>query len=198
MAKRPTHKDPLGTAESKLLSPETWPDFEALFAKHNGVRGGCWCTFHLLPSSQYMKMEKLERRDFHRDCLARQLTGCVYYEGGQPIGFCQFGRAEIFEQINRMRAYKQYALTDPAIPDWRITCIFVDKHQRGRGLQRKVLQAALEHINALGGGMVEAFPFDFGSDDHRQYNGSIPLFEREGFAPVVKLGSVMLMRREIK
>ena len=29
------------------LSPETWPAFEALVTRHNGIFGGCWCTwFH--------------------------------------------------------------------------------------------------------------------------------------------------------
>jgi len=29
------------------LGPRTWPDFERIVEKHNGVWGGCWCvTFH--------------------------------------------------------------------------------------------------------------------------------------------------------
>jgi hypothetical protein len=31
----------------KPLSPKTWDAFAALAVKHNGVWGGCWCTwFH--------------------------------------------------------------------------------------------------------------------------------------------------------
>src|SRR5437879_9697064 len=29
----------------KELGKETWPDFERMVEKHNGVWGGCWCTF---------------------------------------------------------------------------------------------------------------------------------------------------------
>src|SRR2546426_9192931 len=33
------------------LGSATWPDFERMVEKHNGVWGGCWCTFfHLTPS----------------------------------------------------------------------------------------------------------------------------------------------------
>ena len=29
------------------LSPETWPAFDALVQRHNGIFGGCWCIgFH--------------------------------------------------------------------------------------------------------------------------------------------------------
>jgi hypothetical protein len=27
------------------LSAETWPAFEALVQRHNGIFGGCWCTY---------------------------------------------------------------------------------------------------------------------------------------------------------
>ena len=31
----------------EALTPQTWPAFEALVARHNGIFGGCWCTwFH--------------------------------------------------------------------------------------------------------------------------------------------------------
>ena len=29
------------------LSPETWGAFDAMVLRHNGIFGGCWCTwFH--------------------------------------------------------------------------------------------------------------------------------------------------------
>jgi hypothetical protein len=32
------------------LGRETWPDFERIMEKHNGVLGGCWCVaFHPKP-----------------------------------------------------------------------------------------------------------------------------------------------------
>src|ERR1700745_2891537 len=35
----------------KELGKETWPDFERMVEKHNGVWGGCWDTwFHMTPS----------------------------------------------------------------------------------------------------------------------------------------------------
>src|SRR5438094_9982937 len=39
----------------KELGKETWPDFERMVEKHNGVSGGCWCTlFHLTHSDSQL------------------------------------------------------------------------------------------------------------------------------------------------
>jgi len=34
--------------EVKEFTQDTWADFDALFGKHKGVSGGCWCTFNLI------------------------------------------------------------------------------------------------------------------------------------------------------
>ena len=37
----------MGDYEIRPLSPATWDAFAAFAEKHNGVWGGCWCTwFH--------------------------------------------------------------------------------------------------------------------------------------------------------
>ena len=40
-----TTREPAYT--TRLLTPDTWPDFAALVEANNGVWGGCWCMgFH--------------------------------------------------------------------------------------------------------------------------------------------------------
>ena len=60
--------------EVKEFSTETWSDFEALFGKHKGVGGGCWCTFHRCMSTQFDRMTRDERKEFQRE-LAQQGVG---------------------------------------------------------------------------------------------------------------------------
>ncbi len=121
--------------ETKQLTVETWNDFEALFAKYNGVRGGCWCTFHQLSSSEFKNMTKENRRDYHKKRVEDNLaTGLILYKDSIPIGWCQFGSGDVFEQLNRSRAYKEMEDEKKIPVNWRITCIFVDKHHRKRGL----------------------------------------------------------------
>jgi len=72
----------------KLMTEETWPDFEALFSGHQGVRGGFWCTFHQCSSTAFQKMSREERKDFHRNrVMSGVTTGVIYYMGEHPVAW---------------------------------------------------------------------------------------------------------------
>lgn len=178
----------------KLMTEETWTDFEAMFEKHRGVSGGCWCTFHQCSSSQFQKMQREERRDFHKQRVFGGVsTGVIYYLDEQPVAWCEFGEAQLFEQINRNRAYQKLELPIEEKPEWRICCIFTDKDYRKEGLSKKVLSAALTLIEEMGGGKVEAFPLDFPGMNKPQYTGSVKMYLDEGFRVVAPLGKNQLL-----
>jgi hypothetical protein len=60
--------------------------------------------------------------------------------------------------INR----KQYLAEADVMPDYRITCIFVDKRHLGQGYAKVALAGALDLIAAQGGGVVEGYPHEIG------------------------------------
>lgn len=185
--------------KSELLTGDTWEDFESLFLKHKGVRGGCWCTFHQCPSGQFNKMSPEERKNFHKDRVLDKIsTGLIYYIKDIPVAWCQFGPADAFEQINRNRAYKKLGIESDMKPDWRICCIFVDKDFRGRGLSQKVLAETILKIQGLGGGIIEAFPLDIKGIAKPSYTGSVNMYSQEGFRKVARLGkNIVLMRKTV-
>jgi GNAT superfamily N-acetyltransferase len=185
-----------GVLTVKPLTPETWGDFADLFGRHNGVRGGCWCVFNLLTSAQFDRMSRDERRECHfQKMQAGQATGLLVYDDNHPVAWCQFGRAGLFPRFERMRAYQALALPPDKKPDWRIACLFVDKHRRKEGLSSYALHAAIESIRAKGGGIVESFPFDIEGIERPSYTGSVAMYEHEGFQPVCRLGkNTVLMR----
>ncbi len=86
------------------------------------------------------------------------------------------------------RAYTE-ALTE--LPDWRITCFFVDRDYRRRGVATAALKGALSEIASLGGGTVESYPEDVkarsvsGSFLH---NATLSMFEQQGFLRTRRLG----------
>jgi len=185
--------------EAKLLTPDTWADFEAFFARYHGVWGGCWCTFHLCSSSDFTRMTKDERREYHRRrVLEGRASGLLLYDRGEAIAWCQFGKAQDFERNNRNRAYKALALPESLTPDWRITCLFVDRSCRKRGLMSALAEQTLKAITARGGGIVEAFPHIQPENTRPAYTGTIRLYEKLGFEQVAQLGkSTLLMRKVI-
>ena len=186
--------------EYKPLNKSTWKDFEQLFGKHKGVRGGCWCVYHRLSASDYNKTTKEERftiqKNFVYDDLA---SGILLYEGDTPVGWCNVGKAEYFVQFDRSIAYQKFKQTDPTKPDWRIACVFVDKHHRKKGLSAQVLSCALDYIQSQGGGLVEAFPLHLPHLDKPQYTGTLNQYLELGFEIITRLGkNHVLVRKQIK
>jgi ribosomal protein S18 acetylase RimI-like enzyme len=169
----------------KPLSPTSWPDFAALVERHNGVWGGCWCLeFH--PEGK----ERGPDRRAKKECRIREGTAhaALVYDGNRCVGWCQFGSPDELPRIKRQAAYRERLA---ASPDWRITCFFVDKDYRGRGVAAIALKGALHEISRLGGGTVESYPEDV---DGRSvsasflHNASIALFEKVGFARDRQIG----------
>ena len=186
--------------EVKEFSRETWPGFEALFGKHRGVRGGCWCTFHRCTSTEFDGMTREERMEFQKQLADEgRGHGLLVYDRATPVAWCQFGPAEGFPRYDRGRAYRKLTLEPDEIPQWRISCLFADKHRRREGLAKFALHAAIAGIRKRGGGVVEAFPLDVPGTTHPQFTGSIKMYKREGFREIARLGkNTVLMRRVIR
>lgn len=103
------------------------------------------------------------------------------------VAWCQFGTPSELPNIYHR---KQYLEAVKRLPDFRITCIFVDKRYRRRGLSALALQGALDLIAAAGGGVVEGYPHDTqGARQSVLYSGTRSLFERAGFSYVGPKGT---------
>jgi ribosomal protein S18 acetylase RimI-like enzyme len=167
------------------LGPDTWEAFAELVERNNGVYGGCWCIgYHLdrKQSGDYRAMKEERVR------TGRAHAAVVLDEHGSAQGWCQYGPPEELPGIKHKREYDKDA---PPRPDWRITCIFVDKRHRGRGIAREALQGALTQIAERGGGLVEAISeVTAGREAHGRFlfSGTVELFEEHGFERVRPVG----------
>jgi len=103
----------------------------------------------------------------------------LVYDGDEAVAWCEYGTpAELPNIYHR----KQYEEELDVLPDYRITCIFVDKRYRRQGSSKVALQGALDLITAAGGGVVAGYPHDTGGRKKSVlYNGTRTLFERSGF-----------------
>ncbi|HTW56476.1 MAG TPA: GNAT family N-acetyltransferase [Thermoplasmata archaeon] len=170
------------------LSPATWPAFARLVEKHHGIFGGCWCiSFHLREgegkqgAAAYRAMKEARVR-------AGTAHAAMVFDGPNAVGWCQFGPTEELPNIKSRKAYEVGVRT---LPDWRITCFFIDRERRGEGIANRALRAALREIARLGGGTVEAYPEDVaGRKVSRSFlwSGTTGMFEKEGFAKDRQIG----------
>lgn len=167
------------------LSPATWPAFADLVERHHGVWGGCWCLeFH--PEGK----ERGPQRRAQKEARVREGTAhaALVFHGTACVGWCQFGPPQELPRIKHLRVYNEGAGPPP---DWRITCFFVDKAWRGKGVAAAALAGALAQIAALGGGRVESYPEDTAGRKVAAsflHNSRLALFERQGFERVRRLG----------
>lgn len=173
------------------LNTDTWPDFARLVERHNGVWGGCWCmAFHAegVGRDKTPARNRSEKEGRVRDGRAHAALVYDGADGTDCVGWCQFGPTAELPKIKHARAYRAGLDT---LPDWRITCFFVDKAHRRDGVAGTALAGALREIARLGGGTVESYPED--TEDRPVsasflHNGTVSLFERHGFTRTRRLG----------
>jgi ribosomal protein S18 acetylase RimI-like enzyme len=135
------------------LNAGTWDAFAELVERNNGVFGGCWCIgFHPECGQRGIGHREVKEARVRTDAAHAAL---VLDEDGVAQGWCQYGSPEELPNIKHRRVYEKDA---PPLPDWRITCFYVDRKHRGQGIARAALEGALDQIAHAGGGLVEAIP----------------------------------------
>jgi len=180
----------------RALEPDTWDAFADLVERHNGVFGGCWCTWF-----QTMHEEKTFNAESNREVKERLVRegkahAALVFDGDVAVAWAEFGSCAELPNIYHR---KQYDEETDLYPDYRITCIFVDKKYRRRGVTALALHGAVDLIARAGGGVVEGYPHDpEGRRVAVLYNGTRNLFENEGFELVRRKGQRnTVMRRTV-
>lgn len=137
-------------------TPGRWRDLEALFGPR-GACGGCWCMTWRLPRSEFHKNKgEGNRRAFRRIVRSGSEPGVLAYADGKPVGWCAVAPRAGFSFLERSRVL---APVDEQ-PVWSITCLFVAKEWRRRGLSAKLIEAAVRLARKHGAKIVEAYPQD--------------------------------------
>jgi len=185
---------------SKELSPTTWSDFEALFAKHNGVWGGCWCMFYHTKGEFLIKEHGPENKKAKKALVKKRRThGIIVYSGKTPVGWVQYGPKPELPRLDASKTYQSLGLDNKEKKLWRITCFFVDRNNRKRGIAGFGLKAALTSIKKKGGGLVEAYPSTKPNKGASlMWSGTVGMFENAGFEVASQLGkSSVVMQRTV-
>ena len=166
----------------KPLDGRTWDTFARLVEKHNGVWGGCWCTwFHAERSDKEAAAAEGARAMKQRLVREGRAHAALVFDGHEAVGWCQYGTVEELPRIYHRREWES-GVVDP--PDYRITCFFVDRDYRRSGVASVALRGALDLIGAAGGGVVEGYPEDTGGEKTRAsflYSTTRSMFESAGF-----------------
>jgi len=188
--------------EVRPLDTTTWDAFVALCDRHGGGGfGGCYCTWfhretHSSAGSEPERTAESTREYKHDLVTAGRSHAALVFDGDRAIGWAQFGSPDELPGIYHRT---QYLATATGLPDYRITCVFVDRAYRGRGVARVAIAGALELIGAAGGGVVESYPRE---TDKRispsfLYSMTRQVFEDAGFEYDRPKGTVNCVMRTV-
>jgi GNAT superfamily N-acetyltransferase len=107
----------------------------------------------------------------------------MVFDGDVAVAWCQYGSPDELPSIYHRKEYEAGRVDNA--PDYRLTCFFVDRSYRRRGVAVVALRGALDLIAKAGGGVVEAYPQDTQgkrTSGSFLYNGTRSLFEKAGFS----------------
>ncbi|MDE2897640.1 MAG: GNAT family N-acetyltransferase [Chloroflexota bacterium] len=169
----------------RAVEPSSWPDFERLFSSH-GAPHYCWC----LPYRATREEARQRNRATSKAGMARRIcqgepVGLLAYDGEDPIAWCSIAPRPTFPRLRTSSVTGAADPNDPSI--WSLTCFYVPRRIRGRGLAQRLLRAAIDHARQHGAAAVEAYPTDPESPSYR-YGGVRPMYSNAGFREIGRLG----------
>src|ERR1044071_787833 len=168
----------------KPLKRNLWTDFEELFGP-NGACAGCWCMFWKLRGKAYEEARGYETRQIHKSIVDSGVaTGLLAYLHGEVVGWIAVEPRDAYPRLAHSRALKP--VDDQ--PVWSVTCFFVAKQFRRKGIAVEMLKAAVENVKKQGGKIVEGYPVAAQKDMPAPfiYTGTASAFRQAGFREVAR------------
>jgi GNAT superfamily N-acetyltransferase len=87
--------------------------------------------------------------------------GILGYVGDRAVGWCSVAPREEYIRLGSSRVLK--AVDD--VPVWSVSCLFIAREHRNRGVSVALLKAAIDFVAARGGTVVEGYPVEPKSDE---------------------------------
>jgi hypothetical protein len=121
----------------KDLGPDTWHAFADLAERHNGVWGGCWCTWFHTAHAEKGHSAEGNRALKERLVQEGRAHAALVFDGDVAVAWCEYGTPEELPNIYHR---KEYEAELDRLPDYRITCFFVDRRYRRKGVAAVALR----------------------------------------------------------
>ncbi len=165
------------------LTPDRWPAFAEL-VDQGGPAARCWCMYWRVGAEYRRRPAGRNRADFRAVVGSGPPPGLLAFPADAPdtaIGWCQVTpRLEVpgLDQAWRLRRIDD-------LPVWAITCFYVRKGHRRRGVMSALIRAAVERATAAGAPALEAYPLDGAVSPSATSTGYVSAFVDAGFLEVV-------------
>jgi GNAT superfamily N-acetyltransferase len=136
------------------------------------------------------------RAAFRRIVKRGDEPGVLAYADGEPAGWCAVAPRADYPRLEGSRILAP--LDD--IPVWSISCLFVARPWRRKGISERLIEAAVAHARSKGAKVVEGYPIDpkGTQPDAFVWTGLASAYERAGFREATRRSPTRpVMRRKI-
>lgn len=169
------------------VSIENWSAFEALFEAKGGP-SYCWCMGWRMTPEELKHNTAPFRKEFIRQRVWAGIPiGLLAYMEGHPIGWCSVAPRETYRALGGDESLEHV---------WSVTCFYIQKAFRHRGLVRILIEHAKTYARDNGAKYLEAYPVKPDSPSYH-FMGYVKTFEKAGFSSVKRTGArryVMVFR----
>ena len=163
------------------LTPDLWPALEDLFGK-NGACNGCWCMYWRIGSA-YRKRPREQNKAAFREIVKRgPPPGLLAFDGDVAVGWCQLTPRDALPWLDRAWRLKRV----DEVPVWSLSCFYVRKGYRRRGVTSALIAAALKAAKRAKAPALEAYPLDADLTPSASGTGYASTFARAGFKTVAR------------
>jgi GNAT superfamily N-acetyltransferase len=138
-----------------------------------------------LRGKAFNEVRGYETRQMHKSIVDSGVpTGLLAYLHGEVVGWIAVEPREAYERLAHSRTLKPV----DEQPVWSVTCFFVAKKSRRKGIAIELLKAAIEHVKKQGGKIVEGYPVETEKDMPAPfiYTGTASAFRQAGFEEVAR------------
>jgi GNAT superfamily N-acetyltransferase len=179
------------------LTRDTWPSLAELFSANKTV-GGCWCTWFMRTGAELDADWGEGNKGFlYEKVRAGEPLGVLALDGDRPLGWVAVAPRSVYPRLDRSKI----TASDAGPGTWSVTCFFVHRDGRGRGLARTLVDAAVDFAARRGATSVEGHPVDTGGERKVSgdlYHGTLDMFLSAGFELVERRGTRRaLVRRDL-
>ena len=140
--------------EFDSLTSSNWKQFETLMGEKGGC-GNCWCMFFRLPYKAFQENKPEGNKKLIKQLVNKGLPqGLIASVNGEPVGWIALAPREDYMKLENSRVFKR--IDDK--PVWSITCFFIKKGFRHKGLSQQLIKGAIDFARKKKIKTLEAYP----------------------------------------
>lgn len=144
----------------------------------------------------YRKRPRNKNKSAFREVVKRgPPPGLLALDGDLAVGWCQLTPRDVLPWLDRASRLKRV----DDLPVWSISCLYVRKGYRKRGVTSVLIAAALKAAKRARAPALEAYPLDADKTPSASGTGYASTFARAGFKTIARhVPPRPIMRHDLK